>query len=80
MKIQHPYEGEFEEVMTAYSFFTWAFSNLRAFMVNMMKFNNKPQPVREWITMFLLWCEYSDYMDWLADIKKRGVEDADSGS
>lgn len=71
MKISdHQYADEFTDEMTLLLFCEWLSRNLVSFANNIVKYKSKPMPLYEWISWFLDWSEYSDFMEWKDECEK----------
>lgn len=71
MKISdHQYADEFMEEMTLLLFCEWLSRNLISFANNIVKHKPKPLPLHGWISWFLDWSEYSDFIEWKKEMDK----------
>ena len=71
MKIdEHPYADEFTKETTLLEFYKWVLDNLYRFALNLVRHEFYPRPIYEWLEMFLLWSEYSDFMKWKQECEK----------
>ena len=59
-----PYSETFEKSLDLDHFITSIKNDLAMFEANMIRVNyNKNNSLADWITIFLQWCEYTDYME-----------------
>ena len=74
MKINdHQYADEFLEELTLLEFSSWIVDNLKGMVINISypKISDK-KPLHEWISWFLDWSEYSDFIEWKKACEKNG--------
>lgn len=58
------YDFEFDEPVNLLSFCGWLAQNGQGFANNLVgRYGGKPKPLHEWISWFLDWTEYSDYVE-----------------
>lgn len=75
MKISdHQYSDEFLREVNFFEFGEWVLRNLGGFVENlsMQKNGDFPKYLHEWISWFLAWSEYSDFMEWKREQEKDG--------
>lgn len=60
----HPYADEFMKEINLVEFSEWIYRTLVRFISNIISIRKRPMSLHRWISWFLDWSEYSDFMKW----------------